>query len=128
MRRAAHRPSYGTVFLPPHLMCLYRSSFARGRKSQGSRTSMMLKTIGLVAALFLASAAPALAQSACSEPIAPAPVDGNKATTAQMNAAHDDVVTFLKQSDDYQSCVLREVNEAKADALKNKKDVDPAVL
>ena len=34
----------------------------------------------------------------------------------------------LKQSDDYQSCVLREVNEAKADALKNKKDVDPAVL
>jgi hypothetical protein len=89
---------------------------------------MMLKTIGLAAALVLASAVPALAQSVCSEPIAPAAVDGGKATTAQMNAAHDDVVTFIKQSDDYQGCVLHEVNEAKADALKNKKDVDPAIL
>ncbi len=87
----------------------------------------MLKTIGLVAALVLASAAPALAQSACSEPIAPAAVDGGRASTPQMGAAHDDVVTFLKQSDDYQSCLIRELNEAKADALKNKKDLDPAI-
>ena len=87
----------------------------------------MLKTLGLVAALVLVSALPAYAQSACSEPIAPAAVDGSIATTPQMNAAHDDVVTFLKQSDDYQSCLLREFKQAQADALKAKKDVDPAL-
>ena len=88
---------------------------------------MMLKTLGLVAALILGSAAPALAQGMCSEPIAPAAVDGNVATSIQMGAAHDDVVTFLKQSDDYQNCVIKELNDAKADALKAKKDVDPAL-
>jgi hypothetical protein len=88
---------------------------------------MMLKTVGLVAALILGSAAPALAQSVCSEPIAPAAVDGNLATAAQMTAAHDDVVTFLRQSDDYQTCLLRELNQAKADALKAKKELDPAI-
>ena len=68
---------------------------------------MMLKTLGLVAALVGLSAVPALAHSACQEPIAPAAVDGSTATTAQMNGAHDDVITFIKQSDDYQSCVLQ---------------------
>ncbi len=88
---------------------------------------MMLKTIGLVAALMLASAVPALADSACAEPIAPAALDGNTATTAQMSAAHDDVMTFLKQSDDFQVCVLREFHEAQAAALKDKKELDPAI-
>ncbi len=88
---------------------------------------MMLKTVGLVAALVLGSAAPALAQSVCSEPIAPAAVDGNLATAAQMTAAHDDVVTFLRQSDDYQTCLLRELNQAQADALTAKKELDPAI-
>jgi len=88
---------------------------------------MMLKTLGLVAGLVLVSAAPAWAESACSEPIAPAAVDGSTATTAQMNAAHDDVMTFLKQSDDYQVCLLKELNDAKADAVKNKKDLDPSI-
>ena len=87
----------------------------------------MLKTLGLVAALVLGSAAPALAQSMCSEPIAPAAVDGSVATAPQMSSAHDDVITFLKQSDDYQTCVLKELNDAKADALKAKKDLDPAL-
>ena len=77
---------------------------------------MILKTLGLVAALVGLSVAPALAQSACQEPIAPAAVDGATATTAQMNGAHDDVVTFIKQSDDYQSCLYKELNDAKADA------------
>jgi hypothetical protein len=88
---------------------------------------MILKTLGLVAALVVASSAPAWAESACSEPIAPAAIDGGTATTAQMNAAHDDVMTFLKQSDDYQVCLLKELSDAKADAVKNKKDLDPSV-
>ena len=88
---------------------------------------MILKTLGIVAVLVGLSAAPAMAQSLCQEPIAPAAVDGSKATTAQMNGAHDDVVAFIKQSDDYQSCLLKELRDAKAAALKNKKDVDPSL-
>jgi hypothetical protein len=89
--------------------------------------SMILKTLRLVAVLVGLSAAPAIAESACQEPIAPAAVDGSTATTAQMNGAHDDVVTFIKQSDDYQSCLYKELTDAKADAVKNKKDLDPAI-
>ena len=88
---------------------------------------MFLKTIGLVSALFLISAVPAFAQSACSEPIAPAAVDGGVATTAQMNAAHDDVVTFIKQSDDYQVCLLKELKDANDALVKAKKDPDPSL-
>lgn len=88
---------------------------------------MMLKTFGLVLALIGASIVPAMAQSACQEPIAPAALDGAIATTAQMNSAHDDVMTFIKQSDDYQSCVLKEYSDIKADAVKNKKTLDPSL-
>jgi len=88
---------------------------------------MMLKTLGLVVALVGLSVAPAIAESACQAPIAPAAVDGSTASTAQMNGAHDDVMTFIKQSDDYQACVLREFNELKADAVKNKKTLDPSI-
>lgn len=88
---------------------------------------MILKTLGLVAALAGLSVTPALADSACQEPIAPAAVDGGTATTAQMNGAHEDVMTFIKQSDDYQSCLYKELDDAKADALKNKKQIDPAM-
>jgi len=88
---------------------------------------MMLKTLGLVVALVGLSVVPAMADSACQEPIAPAAVDGSSATPAQMNGAHDDVMTFIKQSDDYQACVLREFNDMKTDAVKNKKTLDPAI-
>jgi hypothetical protein len=87
----------------------------------------MLKTLGLVVALVGLSVVPAMADSACQEPIAPAAIDGSTATTAQMNGAHDDVMTFIKQSDDYQACVLREFNELKAAALKDKKPLDPSI-
>ena len=91
------------------------------------KTMNLVKAGGLVSALLLASAFPAYAQSACAEPIAPAPIDGGSATTGQMNAMHDDVVTFLKQSDDYQLCLLKEMNDAKDTAKKDKKDFDPAI-
>ncbi|MBL6938352.1 MAG: hypothetical protein ISS15_02035 [Alphaproteobacteria bacterium] len=88
---------------------------------------MFYKTIGLASALVLASAIPAFAASACSEPIAPAALNGATATTAQMNAARDDVMTFLKQSDDYQLCLLKEEKDANDAAVKAKKDPDPAL-
>ncbi|HEY0105955.1 MAG TPA: hypothetical protein VGB91_07715 [Rhizomicrobium sp.] len=61
------------------------------------------------------------------EPIAPAAVDGGSATKAVMNGAHDDVMTFLKQSDDYQVCLFKELNDQKLAAKKDKKDIDPAL-
>lgn len=88
----------------------------------------MLKRIGLACLLAAASAAPALADSSsCSEPIAPAPVDGSTATTQQMNDAHNDVVNFMKASDDYQSCLFNDLNQQKQQAVKNKKDLDPSI-
>ena len=87
----------------------------------------MVKIFGLAAALLVASAAPVLAESACMAPIAPAAVDGSTATPAQMKATHDDVMTFIKQSDDYQMCLFKELNDAKAAALKDKKDLDPSI-
>lgn len=88
---------------------------------------MILRKLGLVAALAGLSVSPALAQSTCQEPIAPVAVDGATATSAQMNGAHADVMTFIKQSDDYQLCLYKELDDAKADAIKNKKQIDPAL-
>jgi hypothetical protein len=90
---------------------------------------MMLKTLGLAVALAAVSAAPAFAQnlSNCAEPIAPAALDGGSATTAQMNSAHDDVMTFIKSSDDYQLCLLHEEKLLNDAAVKAKKDPDPAI-
>jgi predicted ribosome quality control (RQC) complex YloA/Tae2 family protein len=92
---------------------------------------MMLKTFGLAVALATLSAVPAFAGfDECSAPIPPAAVDGSTATLAQVKAAHQDVVTFLKQSDDYQDCLNRALAEA-ADAAKKDKDkkpLDPEII
>ena len=88
---------------------------------------MILRKLGLVAALAGLSVSPALAQSTCQEPIAPEAVDGATATSAQMKGAHADDMTFIKQSDDYQLCLYKELDDAKADAIKNKKQIDPAL-
>lgn len=87
----------------------------------------MWKILGLAGAMVVAMAAPAMAASACQEPIAPAAIDGSTATGAQIKAELLDVKTFLKQSDDYQSCLLKELDDAKAAAKKDKKDLDPAI-
>ena len=89
---------------------------------------MTLKTFVLAAAVLLVSALPAAAQSMCSPPIAPAAVDGTKITHEQLLAALADTQTFIKQTDDYQDCVNKELNDAKAAALKDKKDLDPSLV
>lgn len=89
---------------------------------------MMLKTFALAAALMLATAVPAAAESVCSEPIAPAPINGATVTMDQLKANLADVKTFLKQSDDYQICLIKELNDAKDAAKKAKTDVDPALV
>lgn len=83
---------------------------------------------GLAAAFVAVSLAPAFAQEAtCTAPIPPAALDGATATQEQMNAMHDDVVTFLKQSDDYQSCIVADLDAKKAKAHRMKIEFDPYV-
>ena len=88
----------------------------------------MFKQFCLACVMIAASAVPALADSSsCSEPIAPASVDGGTATVTQMNGAHDDVVNFMKASDDYQACLYTDLNDQKRAAAKDKKDLDPSI-
>lgn len=88
---------------------------------------MMLKTLGLVAGLVVASVVPAAAQSMCSEPIPPATVDGSKVTREQLHQNFLDVSAFIKASDDYQDCVNGEYRDAVLAARKANKDLDPAI-
>jgi len=74
----------------------------------------------LAVALVAASAAPAFAES-CVEPIAPAAVDGTTASKDKMTQARDDTVRFIKQSDEYQTCLFADLKAQKLEAVKNKK-------
>jgi hypothetical protein len=85
----------------------------------------MLGKFGIATAFLLVTVAPSVAQSSCVNPIAPAAVDGGNATTAQMKAAHDDVMNFIKSSDDYQDCVDAELKDQERQATNDKKPVDP---
>ncbi|HEY0265571.1 MAG TPA: hypothetical protein VGC16_02395 [Rhizomicrobium sp.] len=77
----------------------------------------------LLAALMLSAATvPAVAQSACIEPVAPAPVDGGTVTADQLRTANADVRNFISQSNDYQACLASELEAAKAGG----QPVDPA--
>jgi len=88
---------------------------------------MTFKTLALAAALAIGMAAPAMAQSTCQEPIAPAAVDGTTATKEQIRAALVDVKTFIKQSDDYQECLYKDLKDQVDAAKKDKKEIDPSI-
>ncbi len=69
----------------------------------------------VVAALLLTVVTvPAAAQSACTEPVMPLPVDGAVVTADQLRAANADARAFISQSNDYQVCLGSELNAAKA--------------
>jgi hypothetical protein len=84
--------------------------------------------LGMIAALTASAAAGhALAGSACTPPKAPAPVDGRTATGDQLMASKDAVLAFMDASDTYQTCVLGELNNARAAAALNKTEVPATV-
>jgi len=86
----------------------------------------MLKSFVLAGALSLV-ALPAFAQSSCSEPIPPAPVNGGAANERQINDATKDAKLFLKASSDYQDCLLQDLKAQEAAAKHDKKPLDPSV-
>ncbi|MGD0143628.1 MAG: hypothetical protein ABSC92_10740 [Rhizomicrobium sp.] len=81
-------------------------------------------------ALLLLSVSPSFADSSsCADPIAPAAVDGAKATQKQMKDAIQDFKTFQQASDDYQSCLVDDLKKQQAEASKGKdpKPLDPSI-
>jgi hypothetical protein len=88
----------------------------------------MKLTLTLAVAGLLASSAPALAQSACTRPGPPAPVDGATVTMDQLMAAKKDVSDFIAASDTYQGCLIDDLNAQRATAKANKTKVDKSVV
>jgi hypothetical protein len=88
----------------------------------------MLGKLGLAVAALMISASPGLAAS-CSNPIAPAQVDGARANEQQMKDAIADFKNFEQASDDYQSCLLDDLKQQKLEAAKakNPKPLDPSI-
>lgn len=80
----------------------------------------MSMKFALALAIGVGIAGPALADP-CSEPIPPASVDGATATKEEMTQAREDVVKFIKASDDYQTCLFADLRAQKLEAVKNKK-------
>ena len=56
-------------------------------------------------AMILAGAVPALAQTACTEPAAPPPIDGAQANADQLRAAMAQARDFNAQAQLYQNCI-----------------------
>ena len=88
----------------------------------------MLGKICAGVAILMVAAAPAWAAS-CVDPVPPVAVNGSAVSEQQMKDAHDDVVNFIKSSDDYQSCLIADLNAQKMKAAKAKdpKPLDPAI-
>ena len=87
----------------------------------------MTRGICLSTVALVMLAAPAFAQDKCSAPIAPVVPNGRTASVSDLVQANKDVVAFIKASDDYQSCLLADL-QSQIDAAKdNKKELDPAI-
>ncbi len=69
-----------------------------------------------------------LAQEACVEPQAPAPVDGAQVSEEQMRAAAAAARSFIAQSDVYQACLTNLVEAAKTQATADGRPLDPTVV
>jgi hypothetical protein len=68
-----------------------------------------------------------LAEDACPEPPAPAPVDGAQVSEDQMRAAAAAARDFIAQSDVYQVCLANAVDAARTQAAADGKSFDQAV-
>jgi hypothetical protein len=73
------------------------------------------------------AASPALAQSACTEPVPPPPVDGAVTTADQLRAANADARAFISEASVYQACLSSEVEAAKTRATADGTPLDPAI-
>lgn len=91
----------------------------------------MLRMIVLSAAFALATllaAMPASAYSSrCVQPYAPTVPDGRTATKPQIDSAKNFVVQFIKDSDQYQDCLLLELKTERETAARKGKTFNPQI-
>jgi hypothetical protein len=87
----------------------------------------MTRGICLSTVALVMLAAPAFAQDRCSAPIAPVVPNGRTASVSELVQANKDVVAFIKSSDDYQSCLLADLQSQIDQAKDNKKELDPSI-
>lgn len=87
----------------------------------------VLVITALVLGVSSAAARLAVAQTLCTEPVMPAPVDGNAASADQMRAAMAEARNFIAQSSLYQDCLMQEVDAAKAQATTSGQSFDVAI-
>jgi hypothetical protein len=81
----------------------------------------------LLIAVLLLGAGPAMGQNLCPEPVMPIPLDGAAATADQMRAAMAEARNFIAQSGVYQDCLIKEVDDAKAQAAASGQPVEPSL-
>ncbi len=92
---------------------------------------MRLAPIALMLICLAAPAAwgpSALGQTTCTEPVAPAPVDGATITVDQLRAAIADAKSFIALSDVYQSCLTSEAQAMSQPANPGDKPAPPPGL
>ena len=92
----------------------------------------MFRKFAMATAFVLATAAPAFAGQCGDAPIPPdlSNVNGATASLTQMKDAIKDFKSFMATSDQYQACLVADLNAKKAAAAKKKdpKPVDPAIV
>lgn len=81
----------------------------------------------LFASVFTCLVTPAFAAD-CVEPYAPAIANGTTATKDQMLTTQDEVKAFIKASDNYQECVLLDIQTQKAALAREQKTLNQDVI
>ena len=73
-------------------------------------------------------AGPAAAQVPCTAPFLPVVPDGTTATQEQLNNVRVQVEAFVRDSDEYQNCLVTYLRQTEAEAARDPDErVDPAV-
>ena len=84
----------------------------------------MIRKILSSGVTIIALATPALAQDQCVTPTAPTIPEGARATSSQIATAQDDVKAFAAASDNYQTCLARELGRQQDLAKQNNLEFD----
>jgi hypothetical protein len=87
----------------------------------------MVRSLALSAVLLAFLAAPAASQNSCVQPYAPSIPNGSSATKDQMLTAQNEVKVFIRDSDTYQECILRDVRGQREAARRDQKTLDPSI-
>jgi hypothetical protein len=88
---------------------------------------LLMMRIGLALVVFLGVfAGPASAQVPCTAPFLPVVPDGATATQEQLNEVRQQVEVFVRESDEYQNCLVTFLRQQEAEAARDRNArVDP---